>query len=93
MARAGPKTDACNPNDGDSMTPERTIENLRRIAGVCRLNDSEVGVVAGVSPCTARIVLKTGELPKLPRVRDRFVRFVAVNADACRRSDLRFVDD
>ena len=66
-------------------------EKLNQIKTVGFLTDGEIATAAGVAPATVRMIVRTGDDPRLYRVRERLERFCQVNASARSRTELRFV--
>jgi hypothetical protein len=66
-------------------------EKLNQIKATGVLTDGEIATAAGVAPATVRMIVRTGEDPRLYRVRERLERFCMVNASARSRTELRFV--
>jgi hypothetical protein len=74
---------------GVVVNDEEIIARLDALATRLGMNYGELAVIAGVGVPTMRFVRETKRLPRRRSARDAISRFVAVNADAKSRLELR----
>jgi hypothetical protein len=74
------------------MGEQNIIDTIFAIMATCRLNYTHVATAVGVSASTVRLALLTRTLPERRQARVAIQAFAERNADAARRSDIRFCD-
>lgn len=68
-----------------------TIETFLELVARVGLTDAQVAAAAGLAPQTVRLCRIARELPERARCREAIAKFVAVNAGAKTRADVRFI--